>query len=280
MCHVLGEQTIRQFVDHLYYEERKKSTILKYERDVWSFYAFLPENGEFDKRTVLQWKETIAKQYSVSTVNAKLAAVNGLFSVHGWNDCRVKPLKQQKKIFREKEKELTKKEYLRLLNTAREKGNERLYLLMETLCSTGMRVSEVKYVTVGSLRAGCAVVDCKGKQRTVILPQRLCNDLEKYCIRKGIKCGPIFVTKTGKPVDRSNIWRELQHLCESAAVAPDKVFPHNFRHLFAVSFYELEKDIAKLADLLGHASIETTRIYIMESGAEHQRQLERLGLVI
>ena len=175
---------------------------------------------------------------------------------------------------------MTKEEYLRLLNTAREKGNERLYLLMETLCSTGMRVSEVKYVTVGALGVGCAVVDCKGKQRAVILPKRLCSDLGKYCMRKGIKGGPIFVTKTGKPVDRSNIWRELQHLCESAAVAPDKVFPHNFRHLFAVSFYELEKDIAKLADLLGHASIETTRIYIMESGAEHQRQLERLGLVI
>lgn len=280
MCHVLSEQIIRQFVDHLYFEERKKSTILKYERDVWSFCAFLPENGEFDKRTVLQWKEMIAKQYSVSTVNAKLAAINGLFAVHGWYECRVKPLKQQKRIFREKEKELTKEEYLRLLNTAREKGNERLYLLMETLCSTGMRVSEVKYVTVGALSVGCAVVDCKGKQRAVILPKRLCSDLEKYCMRKGIKGGPIFVTKTGKPVDRSNIWRELQHLCESAAVAPDKVFPHNFRHLFAVSFYELEKDIAKLADLLGHASIETTRIYIMESGAEHQRQLERLGLVI
>ena len=192
----------------------------------------------------------------------------------------MKPLKRQREVFRSRTRELTREEYLRLLRAAREQGNERLYLVMETLCSTGMRVSELQWLTVEALSRGSAAVDCKGKRRTVLLTRRLRRVLGEYCRRAGRRSGPVFVTRGGRPLDRSNIWREMRALCRRARVDTRKVFPHNLRHLFAVSFYRMEKDIAKLADLLGHASIETTRIYIMESGAEHARQLERLGLVL
>lgn len=280
MYYTLTKEHIDKFMIYLRNEERAESTVQKYKKDLLEFYIFLPEGQQLDKNTVLNWKAEMVRQYSVSTVNTKIAALNGLFIFLGWHDCRVKPVKQQRKIFRDKDRELTRTEYFCLLDAAKREGNERLYYLMETLCSTGIRISELKFITVEALEIGHANVNCKGKLRPVILTKKLRRALKEYCRVQHIQSGSVFVTRTGKPLDRSNIWREMQRLCERAGVDAHKVFPHNFRHLFAVSFYGLEKDIAKLADLLGHASIETTRIYIMESGAEHERQVDRLGLVV
>ena len=217
---------------------------------------------------------------AVNTINVMISAVNSFFNFLKWVDLRIKQLKMQRRIFRDKEQELTKEEDMRLLNAAKEAGNLRMYNLMQTLGSTGIRISELRFITVASLQEGSATVDCKGKQRTVLLPDQLRKSLRAYCEKKNITSGPIFVTKRGKPMDRSNIWKEMRKLYAAANVEASKVFPHNFRHLFTVTFYQLEKDVAKLADLLGHSSIDTTRIYIMESGAEHERQMERLGLVV
>ena len=207
-------------------------------------------------------------------------ALNGLFSFLGWRDCRVKPFKQQRCIFRDKERELSEKEYLSLLKAAKQKGNQRLFYIMETLCNTGIRISELQFITAEAVWTGTAVVKCKGKQRKVLLPQRLRKELQRYCKRNKIASGAVFITRTGKPISRTNVWGEMKRLCKAACVEAKKVFPHNFRHLFAVSFYRLEKDIAKLADLLGHASIETTRIYVMETAESHIRQIERMRLCI
>ena len=280
MMHTLSKAHIDRFVSYLDSEERAGSTVKKYGRDLLEFYLFLSESRRVDKNAVLCWKEELMQQYSVSTINTKIAALNGLFIFLGWQECCAKPLRQQRRIFRDKDREMNRAEYYRLLNAAKRGNNKRMYYLMETLGSTGIRISELQFITVESLETGKAAVNCKGKLRTVLLTQKLRNALKKYCLEQQIATGSIFVTRTGRPMDRSNIWRELQRLCKFANVDAHKVFPHNFRHLFAVSFYSLEKDIAKLADLLGHASIDTTRIYIMESGAEHERQVERLGLVI
>lgn len=280
MYHRIEDEDLTRFLDHLRREERSPGTMAKYLRDIRRFLAFLPEAKQVDKAQVLVWKESLAGQYAASTVNTMLAALNSFFTFLGWYDCRVKSVKCQRQIFREKEREMDKGEYLRLLKEAKGRGNHRLYFLMETLSATGIRVSELPFVTVEALAAGRARVDCKGKRRTVLLTRKLCRALRGYCQARGITAGPVFVTRTGRPMDRSNIWRELQGLCAGAGIPRRKVFPHNFRHLFAKAFYALEKDIAKLADLLGHASIETTRIYIMESGAEHARQMERLGFVL
>lgn len=277
--HKLTAEIIAAYGRHLRAEERAPGTMEKYLRDIRRFSAWLGGRA-VTKEMAAEWKEDLlSRQYAPTTINGTLAALNGLFCFLGWNECRLKPLKRQRSVFRAKERELTKAEYLRLLETARQAGNERLYLVMETLCSTGMRVSELCFVTTGTLEQGFAAVDCKGKRRTVLLTKRLRRTLAGYCRRHGIRSGAVFVTRTGRPLDRSNIWREMRSLCKRAGVDASKVFPHNLRHLFAVSFYNMEKDIAKLADLLGHASIETTRIYIMESSTEHARRLERLGLV-
>ena len=280
MYHQLKPEDLPRFLNQLRQEERGTGTIAKYSRDIQGFLADLPPDGQVTKASVLAWKERLTDRYAVSTVNTMLAALNRFFSFLGWYDCRVKTIKRQRQIFRKKERELNKQDYLRLLRAAKQRKNDRLYFLMETLSSTGIRVSELPFVTVESLATGWATVDCKGKRRTILLTPKLCRVLRRYCQAKGIATGPIFVTRTGKPMDRSNIWRELQSLCAQAGVDRRKVFPHNFRHLFAQAFYALKKDIAKLADLLGHASIETTRIYIMESGAEHLRQIEQLGFVL
>ena len=277
---VMRQEDVAEFCRYLQGEERSQGTIETYRREIRAFAATLPENRVVTKEVVVAWKETLAKRYAVSTVNGKLAALNGLFSCLGWRECRVKPLRRQRELFRDKGRELDKGEYLRLLAAAKRRENWRLYYLMETLASTGMRVSELRFVTVQALAAGRVRVDCKGKHRTIFLTAKLCRALGNYCRRQKRTSGPVFVTRTGRPVDRSNIWREMRALSTQAGVGERKVFPHNFRHLFARAFYSLEKDMAKLADLLGHASVETTRIYIMESGAEHKRQVERLGLVI
>jgi len=277
---VMRQEDVAEFCRYLQGEERSQGTIETYRREIRAFAATLPENRVVTKEVVVAWKETLAKRYAVSTVNGKLAALNGLFSFLGWRECRVKPLRRQRELFRDKGRELDKGEYLALLAAARRRGSQRLYHVMQTLGATGIRVSELVFVTVEALAAGRALVHCKGKRRAVLLPQKLCRALQGYCRARGITAGPVFVTRTGRPVDRSNLWREMQALCSRAGVEARKVFPHNFRHLFARAFYALDKDLAKLADLLGHASIETTRIYIMESGAEHKRQVERLGLIL
>lgn len=278
--HKLTAERIAAYGRYLRMEERAAGTLEKYLRDIRRFAAWL-DGRPVTKELAVAWKEyLVVQQYAPATINGMLAALNGLLGFLGWNECGVKPLKRQRSVFRSGERELTRAEYLRLLEAARRAGRERLYLVMETLCSTGMRVSELRFITVETLERGFASVDCKGKQRTVLLTKRLRRTLTGYCRRRGIRSGAVFVTRTGRPLDRSNIWREMRSLCGQAGVDASKVFPHNLRHLFAVSFYNVEKDIAKLADLLGHASIETTRIYIMESSAAHAKRLERLGLVV
>ena len=280
MMYTMTHEQMKAFEEKLRLEELSEGTILKYGSTLQSFYDFLPPDKVVTKEWVLAWKKQISGTLAASTVNVMISALNGFFTFLSWLDFRIKQLKMQRRIFRNKERELSKEEYMRLLNAAKEAGNLRLYHLMQTLGSTGIRISELSFITVESLQDGSATVDCKGKQRTVLIPEQLRKSLRTYCEGANITSGPIFVTKTGKPMDRSNIWKEMRKLCAAAHVEESKVFPHNFRHLFAVTFYKLEKDIAKLADLLGHASINTTRIYIMESSAEHERQIARLGLVV
>lgn len=276
----IGKEQLMAFAHHLQIEERAPGTIEKYLRDIRTFVAWLEER-QMNKETVVAWKEhLLTAGYAPQTVNSMLAAVNGLLDYVGRGDQKVKPVKCQRTIFRAKERELTKVEYLRLLDAARRQGKRRLFLIMETVCATGIRISELKYITVQAAQAGQAVVNCKGKCRVILIPRKLCRQLLKWAKDKKITVGPIFQTSSGKPVDRSNVWREMKGVCAAAGVDSRKVFPHNLRHLFAVAFYQAEKDIAKLADVLGHASISTTRIYIMETGAEHERQLARLGLVV
>lgn len=263
---------------HLYNEERSANTITKYARDLRAFFTFV--NGrEFTKALLLEWKDALTATYAPTSVNSMLAAVNGFLEWADLSHFKVKPLKIQKEIFTKPEKELTKAEYMRLVKAADEQGNQRLSLLIGTICATGIRVSELCFITVESLKTARAIVECKGKARTVFLPTDLCRALRSYCKNLKIESGVIFRTKNGRPLDRSNIWRDMKTLCESADVEPEKVFPHNLRHLFARTYYTLEKDLSRLADLLGHSNTTTTRIYTMESGTEHIRQLERMRLV-
>ena len=279
-AYVITREQIALYGNALRLEERCEATAQKYVGAVTAFFEFLPENKAVSKEATLAWKAEISGKFAGSTVNVMISAVNRFFTFMSWSDIRIKRLKIQRLIFRDRDRELTKAEYLRLLNAAKAVGNLRLHYLMQTLGATGIRVSELRFVTVEALQNGSAVVDCKGKRRVILIPKNLRKKLLAYCKEANIVSGSVFVTRNGKPLNRSNIWKELQRLCESARVDRRKVFPHNFRHLFAVSFYRMEKDIAKLADLLGHASVNTTRIYIMESGAEHERQMEKLGLVV
>ena len=279
-AYAMTSEQIAAYGANLRLEERCEATVQKYVGAVMALFRFLPPEKTVTRELLLAWKAEISARFSASGANVMISAVNRFCAFMSWNGLRIKQIKVQRRIFRDLDRELTKAEYTRLLNAARAKGNPRLYWLMQTLASTGIRVSELRFVSVESLHSGRAVVDCKGKRRVVMIPQRLREKLLAYCAETGVKSGAVFVTKNGKPLNRSNIWRELQGLCAAAHVDARKVFPHNFRHLFAVTFYRMEKDIAKLADLLGHASINTTRIYIMESGAEHERRMEKLGLVV
>ena len=279
-AYTMTEEQITAYGANLHMEERCEATVQKYVGAVMALFRFLPPEKTVTRELLLAWKAEISAKFSASGANVMISAVNRFCAFMSWSDLRVKQIKVQRRIFRDRDRELTKAEYMRLLNAARAKGNPRLYWLMQTLASTGIRVSELRFVSVESLHSGRAVVDCKSKQRVIMIPQKLREKLLAYCDETGVKSGPVFVTKNGRPLNRSNIWKELQGLCAAARVDARKVFPHNFRHLFAVTFYRAEKDIAKLADLLGHASINTTRIYIMESGAEHERRMEKLGLVV
>ena len=267
------------FQQHLAEEERELGTIEKYMREVKKF-ALWQGRRKVTKETVSEWKEQLRQSgYKPETVNGKLSAVNKFLSCMGWGECCVKYLKIQRRLFRSTGRELTKDEYTRLVETAQGLGKTRLALLIETICATGIRVSEVKYITAEALRAGRADISLKGKIRTVLLPGKLCRKLQKYAKKQKITSGEIFLTRSGKGISRRQIWAEMKALCKQARVAPSKVFPHNLRHLFARTFYRVSRDVAKLADVLGHSSIETTRIYLISTGAEHVRQLERLGLI-
>lgn len=269
---------LEQYRNHLIKDEKSQATIEKYIRDVTRFYIW-SDKREIDKQLVLDYKKILSDNYADASVNSVISSLNSLFTYLGWHDCKVKTLKIQKQIFADKDKELSKTEYERLLKAAMHKKNKRLYYIMQTICATGIRVSELRHITVESVRSGQASIRCKGKRRTVLLPKQLCKMLKQYIKEHKITSGTIFVTKNNKPIDRSNIWAAMKKLCEIAGVARSKVFPHNLRHLFARTFYSLQKDIVRLADILGHSSINTTRIYTMESSDVHRRQIERMNLL-
>ena len=277
---ILTSEAIDCFKKYLREEEKSENTIEKYLRDVQAFVTYLG-GSEVTKEVVVSYKnKLLSESYAVRSINSMIASLNSLFSFLNWTDCRVKSIKIQRQIYCPEEKELTKAEYMRLVNTAKQKGNERLNLILQTICGTGIRVSELQFITVEAVRCGEAVVSLKGKTRPVFIVKDLQKKLLRYAAKQEIKSGAIFITKTGKPMSRTNIWREMKSLCEQANVNPNKVFPHNLRHLFARVFYGIEKDIAKLADILGHSSIDTTRIYIIATGSEHRRRMENMRMII
>ena len=269
-------ENVTQFRDYLINEEKSNETITKYLRDVSAFLRWIG-NREITKSAVLSYKTEILEKYAPKSVNSMLASLNVFLKFIKKFDCTVKSIKLQRQMF--SDKELTKAEYERLLIAAEKKKNKRLYYLMQSICSTGIRVSEHKYITAEAVEKGSVQINLKGKMRVVILPKTLCKMLKKYIREENIKSGSVFITKNGKPLDRSNIWNDMKKLCESAGVDKGKVFPHNLRHLFARTYYSLQKDISRLADILGHTSIKTTRIYTIESGEVHRRQIERMNLL-
>ena len=276
---IMTTAQLASFRAYLRDEERSAATVEKYLCEVTQFAAYL--NGDkVTKAAVAAWKEHLLSEgYEPSTVNGKLTALDCFFDFVGWPDCKVKPLKLQRRLFRDDSRELTKAEYERLIETAEGLGKERLALLMESICGTGIRVSEVQYLTVEAVENGKAEIYLKGKIRTILIPQKLCRKLLKYAKKQKIASGEIFLTRGGKPLSRKQIWAEMKAICEKAGVADSKVFPHNLRHLFARTFYRVCRDVAKLADVLGHSSIETTRIYLISTGAEHAKTLDMLRLV-
>ena len=275
----LTEQAFDQFEDYLRHDEREESTIEAYLRSLTRF-AEWADGRSVTKELAMEWKTALAESgYRPISVNAMLAAVNKFFICMGREDCKVKYLKLQRQMFRKSEKDLSKEEYQRLVQAAHEKGDLRMELILETICATGIRVGELKYITVEAVRAGVAEIALKGKIRTILLPHRLCRKLQKYAKQQKIASGKIFLTQDGLPVSRQSIWTRMKALCEAAGVERSKVFPHNLRSLFARSFYGSCHDVVRLADVLGHSSIETTRIYLMSTGKEYLRQLDKLGLV-
>ena len=274
------QEMVEQFRCYLQGEERESGTIEKYCRDVRAFARWL-DGRAVSKELTIGWKEhLLAAGYAPATVNSMLVAVNRFLGFLGWNSFRVRTLRIQRKMFCCRERELTREEYRQLVETACRQERRRLALLLETICATGIRVSEVKYITVEAARNGQAEVSLKGKIRTILLPNQLCRKLQKYARRQKIASGEIFLTRSGKGLSRRQIWAEMKSLCHQAGVAPSKVFPHNLRHLFARTFYKVCRDVVQLADVLGHASVETTRIYLVSTGAEHARRMNRLGLIL
>ena len=274
----ITEETLAAFARQLGEEERSPATLEKYLREVRQFAAFLG-GREVTRDLAAAWREELSARQSPATVNGKLTALDRLLAFLGWEDCRVKYLRVQRQLFRDSARELSREEYARLVETARRLGRGRLSLLMETICATGIRVSEVRYITAEAVREGRTEIALKGKIRTILLPGKLCRKLEKYARQKKITSGELFLTRSGRPMSRKQIWAEMKGVCRAAGVAPSKVFPHNLRHLFARCFYRVSRDVAKLADVLGHSSIETTRIYLISTGAEHARTLDQLRLI-
>ncbi len=276
----LSPEQIKKFEKHLQEEEKSENTKEKYIRDVKAFAKYAVDN-EITKETVIAYKQNLIDNgYAVKSINSMLASLNSLFSFMGWYELRVKAMKIQQQIFCPEEKELTRNEYERLCRTAEHKHNERLSFIIQTICGTGIRVSELQFITAEAVRKGEATVSLKGKTRTIIITNDLQRKMLRYIAEQKIITGSVFVTKSGKPISRTNIWREMKNLCREAEVNPEKVFPHNLRHLFARVFYGIEKDIAKLADILGHSSINTTRIYIVSTFSEHRRRMERMKLIL
>lgn len=273
-------EMLLKFKKNMKTEEKSQATIEKYLRDTKQFLEELGEGSEITKDRVIAYKESLAEMYAVTSANSKVAAVNCFLRTAGCEGCSVKSFKVQKNVFRTKERELTKEEYIRLVKTAQRHGKRQLGMLIQTICATGIRISELPYVTVEALYTRRAVVSLKGKTRIVLLPAELCRELTAYVRAENIRSGSIFVTRNGKPLDRSNIFHSMKKLCEDAEVDRDKVFPHNLRHLFAVTYYKAEKDVCHLADILGHSSINTTRIYTIISCEEQEQQINGLGLLI
>lgn len=275
----ITEETLAAFARQLGEEERSPATLEKYLREVRQFAAFLG-GREVTRDLAAAWREELSARQSPATVNGKLTALDRLLAFLGWEDCRVKHLRVQRQLFRDSARELSREEYARLVETARRLGRGRLSLLMETICATGIRVSEVRYITAEAVREGRTEIALKGKIRTILLPGKLCRKLEKYARQKKITSGELFLTRSGRPMSRKQIWAEMKGVCRAAGVAPSKVFPHNLRHLFARCFYHVCRDVAQLADILGHSSIDTTRIYLISTGSEHVKTLERLHPIL
>lgn len=275
----LTEEHLARFSRHLALQERSAATMEKYLRDAGAFAAFMA-GADVTRERVLAYKQHLQQRYAVRSVNSILASLNGLFACLGWEELRVKSLRMQRQVFCPEEKELTRAEYVRLCKTAKRRHNHRTRLLLQTLCGTGIRVSELRYITVEAARQGVAVVQCKGKVREIFIVEDLAKRLLRYAAERGIRSGMVFVTRTGRPMSRVAVWRALKALCKDAGVRAEKVFPHNLRHLFARVFYSMEKDIARLADILGHSSISTTRLYVISTGAEHRRQMEHMRLIL
>lgn len=271
-------QKIKEFENHLISEEKSKATVMKYTHDVTVFAQWL--NGQQISKTVVQeYKQLLESEYAPKSVNSVLSSLNSFFEWINHPEYKVKSLKIQKNTFIEPNRELTKVEYDILLKTAYEQGKTRLYLVMQTICATGIRVSELAYITVDAVKNGVASIKCKGKNRVIFIPSKLCKMLQRYIREKNIKNGAVFVTRKGNPLNRSNIWAEMKRLCDKAGVLASKVFPHNLRHLFGKTYYAVYQDIVRLADILGHSSINTTRIYTAESGEVHRKRIQNLGLI-
>lgn len=278
--HVITEAILTRFEKHLREEEKSNATIEKYTRDIRAFIAYTPD-CRVTKESVIQYKEhLLSENYAIRSINSMLASLNSLFSFLNWMEYKVKSIKLQHRAYCPENKELTKAEYIRLIHAANRKGNERLSLILQTICSTGIRVSELPFITLQAVKTGEASVSLKGKTRCVFIVRDLQKKLLRYAKKHQIQAGCLFVTRTGCPMNRTNIWREMKRLCSQANVSTSKVFPHNLRHLFARTFYNVKKDIAKLADILGHSSIDTTRIYIITTGHEHRRCMENMRLII
>ncbi|MCR0567383.1 site-specific integrase [[Clostridium] innocuum] len=276
---VLDMNIMGKYRKYLYGEERSEATISKYMRDIKHFYEYLPENKIITKENLIAYKQSLSDAYKVTSINSMLVSINGLLSFMKLDTLKLKLHKVQRKVFSSEDSELSKAEYKRLLDAAMKNNNKRLFMLIQTICGTGIRVSEHKYITVESLKAGQAMVNNKGKSRTIFINKKLKRMLLTYCKEENIASGPIFITKSGKPMDRSNIWSAMKKLCVDAKVDRKKVFPHNLRHLFALTYYGLYKDVVRLADILGHTSIETTRVYTITSGQECQKSLMKMDLV-
>lgn len=268
------------FRNYLLGEERSAATIEKYGRDVLAFLSWLSDREEISKEVVVGYKQAIIGKYKTTSANSMLVSVNRFLDFIGKKDCQVKLFKIQRNPFRKKDKELTKEEYNRLILAAKAKSSSRLFLMIQAICSTGIRVSEHRFITREALERGRITIYNKGKERVVFLPKKLKKCLLQYCRQNGIYSGPVFVTKSGTPVNRCNVWAEMKALCKEAGVSPEKVFPHNLRHLFAVTYYRMQKDIVHLADILGHSNMEYTRIYTFTSEEEHARVLSRMCLLI
>lgn len=275
----ITQKLLRDYEAALRCDEKCANTIAKYMRDIRCFQKYA-QGRAIDKSLILEYKCELGKRYAISSANSMIVALNSFLRFAGWYECQVKQYKLQKKTYCTESQELSKAEYCSLVQTAEGNRNQRLAMLIQTICATGIRVSEVQYITVEAVQKGEATVSCKGKTRKVFIASALRKKLLQYVKKQQIQSGVIFVTKSGRPMNRSNIWREMKALCKNSGVSPEKVFPHNLRHLFARIFYSIEKDIAKLADILGHSSINTTRIYIVSTGAEHRRRIEKMHLIL